>query len=126
MLVEGVSEGERVAAVIGVGLNLVRRADAGDLAGAATSLRAETGRDSRRGAGAWPGLVWYDAVARGDAQAVVEAFTARALPWWGRPVSALRRDGAAWDGPRMAACCWSWTTAPRPPSGEKPRQVRLR
>jgi len=30
--------------------------------------------------------VWYDAVARGEAGAVVEAFTARALPWWGRTV----------------------------------------
>jgi BirA family biotin operon repressor/biotin-[acetyl-CoA-carboxylase] ligase len=90
VLVEGVSEGERVAAVIGVGLNLVRRADAGDLAGVATSVRAEAGREAARDDAAAAVLgrlrLWYDAVARGDAQAVVEAFTARALPWWGRPV----------------------------------------
>jgi BirA family biotin operon repressor/biotin-[acetyl-CoA-carboxylase] ligase len=91
ILVEGVSEGERLAAVIGVGLNLVGgTADASDPEPAATSLQAETGRLVARDAAAAAVLarlrVWYDAVARGDARAVVEAFTARALPWWGRPV----------------------------------------
>ena len=89
ILVEGVSEGERVAAVIGVGLNLV--AAPPEARGAAsTSLRAETGRDVERDAAAAAVLahmtVWYDAVARCEAGAVVEAFTARALPWWGRTV----------------------------------------
>src|SRR5262245_17372159 len=85
ILVEGVSEGERLAAVIGVGLNLV--ADQPD---GATSLRAHAGRDVDRDVAAAAVLarvsVWYDAVARGEAGAVVEAFTARALPWWGRTV----------------------------------------
>jgi BirA family biotin operon repressor/biotin-[acetyl-CoA-carboxylase] ligase len=89
ILVEGVSEGERVAAVIGVGLNLV--AAAAEARGAdATSLRAESGRDVERDAAAAAVLahitVWYDAIARGEAGAVIEAFTARALPWWGRTV----------------------------------------
>ena len=91
ILVEGVSEGQCMAAVIGVGLNLVEREhEDPELRARATSLRAATGRDADRDVAAAAVLarmrVWYDAVARGDAGAVVEAFTARALPWWGRPV----------------------------------------
>jgi BirA family biotin operon repressor/biotin-[acetyl-CoA-carboxylase] ligase len=93
ILVEGVSEGERLAAVIGVGLNLVERRPAPP---GSTSLRAESGRDVDRDAAAAAVLarvsVWYDAVARGEAGAVVEAFTARALPWWGRTVEVRSGD----------------------------------
>ena len=94
ILVETVTEGERVAAVVGVGLNLVARnpVDTEPVAGAypATSLRQETARETARDAAAAAVLerlrVWYDAVARGDAERIVNAFTARALPWWGRMV----------------------------------------
>ena len=98
ILVEGVSEGGRVAAVIGVGLNLVGVPPSGALPGAATSVREETGRDVERDVAAAAVLahlsVWYDAVARGEAGAVVEAFTARALPWWGRTVEVRSGDTA--------------------------------
>jgi BirA family biotin operon repressor/biotin-[acetyl-CoA-carboxylase] ligase len=99
ILVEGVSEGDRLAAVIGVGLNLAARGpDEPELAATATSLQAETGREVARDAAAAAVLarlrVWYDALARGDARAVVEAFTARALPWWGRPVEVRSGDTA--------------------------------
>ena len=90
ILVEGAAEGERTAAVIGVGLNLAEQAPRDRARGAATSVREETGRQVERDGAAAAVLarlrVWYDAVARGEAGAVVEAFTARALPWWGRTV----------------------------------------
>jgi BirA family transcriptional regulator, biotin operon repressor / biotin---[acetyl-CoA-carboxylase] ligase len=91
ILVEGMSEGTRTAAAVGVGLNLVPlAAAAGELRDAAISLRDVTGRDVSRDEAAAAVLerlrVWYDAVARGDASAVVAAFTARALPWWGHMV----------------------------------------
>jgi BirA family biotin operon repressor/biotin-[acetyl-CoA-carboxylase] ligase len=90
ILVEGVAEGERMAAVIGVGLNLVAPVQADPARGAATSVREQTGREADRDRAAAAVLaqvrVWYDAVARGEAGAVVEAFTARSLPWWGRTV----------------------------------------
>jgi BirA family biotin operon repressor/biotin-[acetyl-CoA-carboxylase] ligase len=88
VLVEGVAEGERFAAVVGIGLNLVPPPAA--LEGVATFLGAPAGREVDRDTAATAVLarlaVWYDAVARGEAGVVVEAFTARALPWWGRPV----------------------------------------
>jgi BirA family transcriptional regulator, biotin operon repressor / biotin---[acetyl-CoA-carboxylase] ligase len=89
ILVEGVSEGGRVAAVIGVGMNLVPREERhGDVR--AACLEVEAGREISRDAAAAAVLahlsVWYDAVACGEAGAVASAFTARALPWWGRAV----------------------------------------
>jgi BirA family transcriptional regulator, biotin operon repressor / biotin---[acetyl-CoA-carboxylase] ligase len=90
ILVEGVSEGERTAAVIGVGLNLVAPGHPDAARGVSTSVREASGRDVERDVAAAAVLaqvrLWYDAVARGEAGAVVEAFTARALPWWGRTV----------------------------------------
>jgi BirA family biotin operon repressor/biotin-[acetyl-CoA-carboxylase] ligase len=99
ILVEGVSEGDRLAVVIGIGLNLVAGPpDDVEMETAATSLQAETGREVARDEAADAVLarlrVWYDAVARGDARAVVEAFTARALPWWGREVEVRSGDTA--------------------------------
>jgi BirA family biotin operon repressor/biotin-[acetyl-CoA-carboxylase] ligase len=96
VLVEGVSEGGRLlGAIVGVGLNLTARGG-DDLDGTATSLRDETGAGAERDQAAAAVLgrltVWYDAVVRGDAVAVVEAWTRRALPWWGEVVEARCGD----------------------------------
>lgn len=96
VLVEGVSEsGRLLGAIVGVGLNLTARG-ADDLDGTATSLRDETGTETERDRAAAAVLgrltVWYDAVVRGDAVAVVEAWTRRALPWWGEAVEARTGD----------------------------------
>ncbi len=111
ILVEGVSEAERMAAVIGVGLNIVDRDDP-DVRAQATSLRAACGRAVDRdvaGAAVLARMrVWYDVVARGDAGAVVEAFTARGID--SRGALLLELD----DGTTAAVV-----------SGEA-RQVRLR
>jgi BirA family biotin operon repressor/biotin-[acetyl-CoA-carboxylase] ligase len=92
ILVEGVSVERVTTAVVGVGLNLVP-IPAGELRATATSLGEECGRDVARDEAAAAVLarirVWYDALARGDASAIVHAFTARALPWWGRMVEVL-------------------------------------
>jgi BirA family biotin operon repressor/biotin-[acetyl-CoA-carboxylase] ligase len=96
ILVEGVSDGGRVqGAVAGVGMNLAARGD-DDIEGTATSVRDETGRDVERDEAAAAVLarltVWYDALARGDAAGIVEAWTRRALPWWGQAVEARSGD----------------------------------
>lgn len=92
ILVEGVSVGPRTTAVLGVGLNLAP-IPAGELRAIATSLAEESGRQVARDEAAAAVLarirVWYDALARGDGSAIVRAFTARALPWWGRMVEVL-------------------------------------
>jgi BirA family transcriptional regulator, biotin operon repressor / biotin---[acetyl-CoA-carboxylase] ligase len=96
ILVEGVSEGGRVqGAVAGVGMNLGARVG-DDVEGTATSVRDETGRDVGRDEAAAAVLarltVWYDSLARGDAASVVEAWTRRALPWWGQAIEARSGD----------------------------------
>jgi len=89
ILVEGVNEGMQQAAVVGVGVNVLPVASA-ELGAAATALRTVTRKAVSRDALAAMVLarlaVWYDALARGEADAVVAAWTARALPWWGRTV----------------------------------------
>lgn len=96
ILVEGVSDAQGLqAAVVGVGLNL-NEPPADELRATATSLRAHTGREQDREAAAAAVLarlrVCYDAVARGDAGAIVAAWIARALPWWGRVVEVRSGD----------------------------------
>lgn len=99
ILVEGISEGpETLAAVVGVGLNLAldpRRAPP-ELAGHITSVAAETGRQVERDAAAAAVLErlarWYHALAAGEAGDVVQAWTSRSLPWWGRAVEVRSAD----------------------------------
>ena len=97
ILVESVSFGAATTAVLGVGLNLVPIPD-GELRATATSVGEEAGREVTRDQAAAAVLarirVWYDALARGDASAIVHAFTARALPWWGRMVEVLSGETA--------------------------------
>jgi BirA family biotin operon repressor/biotin-[acetyl-CoA-carboxylase] ligase len=134
ILVEGVSEGDRVAAVIGVGLNLVAREERhGDVR--AAWLEAEARREVGRAAAAAAVLahlsVWYDAVARGEAGAVASAFTARALPWWGRAVevrsgeTTLRGTARGIDGRGALLLELEDGSTVAVVSGEA-RQVRLR
>jgi BirA family transcriptional regulator, biotin operon repressor / biotin---[acetyl-CoA-carboxylase] ligase len=89
ILVEGVNEGILQAVVVGVGVNVVPVAGT-EPGAAATALRTVTRKAVSRDALAATVLarlaVWYDALARGEADAVVAAWTARALPWWGRTV----------------------------------------
>jgi BirA family biotin operon repressor/biotin-[acetyl-CoA-carboxylase] ligase len=136
ILVEALSEGARTTAVVGVGLNLVPAAESpGELLVGAVSLREAAGRDAGRDEAAAAVLarlpVWYDAVARGDARTVVEAFTARALPWWGRLVevrsgeTAVRGLARGIDGRGALLIEKEDGTVDAVVSGEA-RQVRLR
>jgi BirA family biotin operon repressor/biotin-[acetyl-CoA-carboxylase] ligase len=95
ILAEGLASGaELEAVVLGVGVNV--RLDPGTLpaplAAAATSLRVETGQDADVIAVIASVLgrltVWYHALAVRGSAAVVAAWRARALPWWGRVVEA--------------------------------------
>lgn len=96
ILVEGVNEGMMQAAVVGVGVNVVPVAAGAEVGEGAVSLRALTRKAVSRDALAAVVLarlaVWYDALARGEADAVVAAWTARALPWWGRTVEVRAGD----------------------------------
>ena len=107
VLVEGVTEGVTSAAVVGVGVNVVP-VEVPDIGGQATALRTharvEVERDTLAAAVLARLAVWYDALARGEADGVLAAWTARALPWWGRTVEvrsgeiALRGTARGLDG----------------------------
>jgi BirA family biotin operon repressor/biotin-[acetyl-CoA-carboxylase] ligase len=90
--------------VVGVGINL-ELPPAGLPAGiraTATSFRGETGEAcdaAALGAGVLAGLtVWYDDVIRGKPAALLAAWRARSVPWWGRAVEARSAAGVAIRG----------------------------
>jgi BirA family transcriptional regulator, biotin operon repressor / biotin---[acetyl-CoA-carboxylase] ligase len=84
--------------VVGVGMNLGLDPAAAPAAleGAITSVRAETGRDPGIAVAAAAVLdrlaVWYDALARDGPPAVLMAWQARSVPWWGQAVEARCGD----------------------------------
>jgi BirA family biotin operon repressor/biotin-[acetyl-CoA-carboxylase] ligase len=100
LLAEAASGGEGVdTVVLGIGMNLaLDPAQApGGLRDTVTSVKAETGRDVSPPEAAAATLarvaVWYHALARGDAAAVLAAWRARSVPWWGRPVEVRAGQG---------------------------------
>jgi BirA family biotin operon repressor/biotin-[acetyl-CoA-carboxylase] ligase len=95
VLAEGLASGSELEAFvlgIGVNVNLDPQALPAPLSATATSLRAASGRDADvLGVVASVLLrlsVWYHALARTGPAAIVAAWRARALPWWGRTVEA--------------------------------------
>jgi BirA family biotin operon repressor/biotin-[acetyl-CoA-carboxylase] ligase len=83
--------------VVGVGVNVaVDQTSLGPLAEAATSLQLEADRTPAVedvAAGVLARLsVWYDAL-EGRPSQVVEAWRARAVPWWGKPVQVRTTHG---------------------------------
>ena len=84
--------------VVGIGMNMGLDPAAAPpaLQGAITSVRAETGRDPGIAVAAAAVLdrlaVWYDALARDGPPAVLMAWRARSVPWWGRAVEARCGD----------------------------------
>jgi BirA family biotin operon repressor/biotin-[acetyl-CoA-carboxylase] ligase len=96
LLAESVSGGaELEGVVLGVGVNV--RLDPASLppeiASETTSIRRETGRDADPLALAAEVLarlsVWYHALARDGAAAILDAWRARSVPWWGKPVEVV-------------------------------------
>ncbi|HEY2940971.1 MAG TPA: biotin--[acetyl-CoA-carboxylase] ligase [Vicinamibacteria bacterium] len=99
VLVEATAGSEGLeTVVVGVGMNTgLDPAEAPPaLQGAITSVRAETGRDPGVAVAAAAVLdrlaVWYDALARDGPPAVLTAWRARSVPWWGRAVEARCGD----------------------------------
>jgi len=88
----------RGTVVVGVGMNLGLDPAAAppELRGAITSVRVETGRDPGVAVAAAAVLdrlaVWYDALARDGPPAVLTAWRARSVPWWGQAVEARCGD----------------------------------
>ena len=84
--------------VVGVGMNVGLDPAAVPIAlqGAITSVRAETGREPGIAVAAAAVLdrlaVWYDALARDGPPAVLMAWRARSVPWWGQAVEARCGD----------------------------------
>jgi BirA family biotin operon repressor/biotin-[acetyl-CoA-carboxylase] ligase len=100
LLAEAASAGEGVESVVlGIGLNLsLAPADAPEaLRDAVTSVKAETGRTITPEEAAAQALgrvaVWYHTLARDGAAAVLAAWRARSVPWWGRPVEVRAGQG---------------------------------
>jgi BirA family transcriptional regulator, biotin operon repressor / biotin---[acetyl-CoA-carboxylase] ligase len=93
-------EGKLEAVVVGVGVNVAL--DPSTLAepgyGGATSLAVELGRSFPVESVAGPVLeqlaLWYHRLTSEGAEAIVEAWRGRAVPWWGRPVEVGVGDGA--------------------------------
>jgi BirA family biotin operon repressor/biotin-[acetyl-CoA-carboxylase] ligase len=90
--------------VVGVGINL-EVPPAGlpvSVRATATSFREETGAGCDAvalGAAVLAGLaVWYDDLIRGEPAALLAAWRARSVPWWGRPVEARSAAGIAIRG----------------------------
>ena len=99
VLVEATAGSEGLeTVVVGVGMNIGLDPAAAPpaLQGAITSVRAETGRDPGVAVAAAAVLdrlaVWYDALARDGPPAVLTAWRARSVPWWGRAVEARCGD----------------------------------
>jgi BirA family biotin operon repressor/biotin-[acetyl-CoA-carboxylase] ligase len=97
--VEGAAGAEGLeSVVVGVGVNLdLDPATAPPaLRDTITSVRAETGRHPGVATAAAAVLdrlaVWYDALARDGPPAVLAAWRARSVPWWGRAVEARSGD----------------------------------
>ncbi|MBI3932419.1 MAG: biotin--[acetyl-CoA-carboxylase] ligase [Acidobacteria bacterium] len=86
------------AVVLGIGVNVAVDPAVlpGDLRATTTSLRVETGRDVAVADVAAAVLarlaVWYDALASLGAPALLDAWRARAVPWWGHPVEVRYGD----------------------------------
>ncbi len=83
--------------VVGIGVNVAAdRASLGSLERPATSLRLESGRTpavEEVAAGILAHLsLWYDALEKRPSS-VVEAWRARAVPWWGEPVQVQTVEG---------------------------------
>jgi BirA family biotin operon repressor/biotin-[acetyl-CoA-carboxylase] ligase len=84
--------------VVGVGMNIGLDPAAAPpaLQGAITSVRAETGRDPGIAVAAAAVLdrlaLWYDVLARNGPPAVLMAWRARSVPWWGQAVEARCGD----------------------------------
>lgn len=96
LLAESVSGGaEFESVVLGVGVNV--RLDPASLpaeiASGTTSIRHESGRDADPLDVAAEVLgrltVWYHALARDGAAAILDAWRARSVPWWGKPVEVV-------------------------------------
>jgi BirA family biotin operon repressor/biotin-[acetyl-CoA-carboxylase] ligase len=99
VLVEATAGGDGLdTVVVGVGMNVGLDPATAPLAlqGAITSVRAETGRDPGIAVAAAAVLdrlaVWYDALARDGPPAVLMAWRARSVPWWGQAVEARCGD----------------------------------
>ena len=99
ILVEGAAGAEGLESVvvgIGVNLDLDPATAPPALRDTITSVRAETGRHPEVAAAAATVLdrlaVWYDALARDGPPAVLAAWRARSVPWWGRAVEARSGD----------------------------------
>jgi BirA family transcriptional regulator, biotin operon repressor / biotin---[acetyl-CoA-carboxylase] ligase len=93
LLAEASSVGAGVDSVVlgvGVNLSLDPAAAPAALRDLVTSVKAESGRVVAPEEAAAETLarvsVWYDALAREGAAAVLAAWRARSVPWWGRPV----------------------------------------
>jgi BirA family biotin operon repressor/biotin-[acetyl-CoA-carboxylase] ligase len=99
VLVEATAGSEALeTVVVGVGMNVGLDPAGAPLAlqGTITSVRAETGRDPGLAVAAAAVLdrlaVWYDALARDGPPAVLTAWRARSVPWWGQAVEARCGD----------------------------------
>jgi len=99
VLVEATTAAEGLdAVVVGVGVNLSLDPAAAPpaLRGTITSVRAENGLAPGPAVAAAAVLdrlaVWYDALARDGPPAVLAAWRARSVPWWGRAVEARSGD----------------------------------
>jgi len=100
ILVESTSGSSGIdSVVVGIGVNvgLDPRALGEPLAGLTTSLQRDTGRSPdplELGASVLARLaVWYHALGDGRGAAVLDAWRARSVPWWGREVEV--RSGPA-------------------------------
>lgn len=96
ILAEAASSGAGVEfVVVGIGMNLLLEpAEAPEeLRASITSIRHEHGRAVSAAEAADTVLgrlgVWYHAVARDGARPVIEAWRARSVPWWGRPIEVV-------------------------------------
>lgn len=95
VLSEAASNAARTeSVVVGIGLNLATTPRlSGVTADGATSFARETGRTPDRielAAAILAGMaLWYDALERGEESAVCDAWRARSVPWWGRPVEVV-------------------------------------
>lgn len=100
LLAEATSGGEGIEfVVLGIGVNLSLDPAHGPegLRDVATSVKVETGRTIAPEEAAAETLarvaVWYHALAREGAAAVLAAWRARSVPWWGRPVEVRSGEG---------------------------------
>jgi BirA family biotin operon repressor/biotin-[acetyl-CoA-carboxylase] ligase len=97
ILVESESSGTDVSfALIGIGINVNYRIDDPDIAGLATSLIHETGRETSREMLLATSLNWFEALYEGDAAATHAEWKAR-LSTLGQPVT-VRHGDKAYEG----------------------------